>query len=228
LPHAREGNPGEGNNPMSFVPETSVLLTYSVACFILFVTPGPDMSLFLSRTVTGGRQAGIAALLGASTGCLAHTALAAVGLSAVIAASPNAFLAIKTGGALYLAWLAFDAIRNGSALTMQEEAREPASFARTFGMGVMINLSNPKIILFFVTFLPQFISAGDPHAAGKLAFLGVYFVVFSLPLCLVMIVGAERMVGHLKRNPRIMRIIDYIFAGIFGAFAVKILLTENK
>ncbi len=214
--------------PASFIPDASILLSYTVACFILFVTPGPDMSLFLSRTIAGGRRAGMAALLGASTGCLLHTVLAAVGLSAVIAASPNAFLAIKIGGALYLAWLAFDAIRNGSALTMREETSQPGSFARNFATGLMINLSNPKIILFFVTFLPQFISANDANAAGKLAFLGVYFVVFSLPLCVLMILGAERLIEHLKRNPQIMRIIDYAFAGIFGAFAVKILLTENK
>lgn len=213
---------------MDFIPAPSVLAAYSVACFILFVTPGPDMSLFLSRTMTGGRRAGIASMLGASFGSLVHTALAAVGLSAVIAASPNAFLVIKVVGALYLAWLAVDAIRNGSALNVRDSGREQVSFLKVFGTGVMINLSNPKVVLFFVTFLPQFVSANDPHAAGKLAFLGAYFVVFSAPLCVLMILGAERVVGSLKRRPRIMRAIDWLFAGVFGAFAARILLTEGR
>jgi threonine/homoserine/homoserine lactone efflux protein len=95
-------------------------------------------------------------------------------------------------------------------------------------MGVMINLSNPKVILFFVTFLPQFISASDPHAAGKLAFLGVFMVAFSTPITALMILAAERVVGALKSRPRIMRLIDYAFATIFGMFAVKILLTDNR
>ncbi len=213
---------------MHIIPEPSVLAAYSLACFILFVTPGPDMSLFLARTMAGGRAAGIASMLGASVGCLVHTALAAIGLSAVIAASPTAFMAVKVAGALYLAWLAVDAIRNGSALNVSEGGRETHSLLRVFMMGVMINLSNPKVVLFFVTFLPQFISATDPHASAKLAFLGVYFVVFTTPLCVLMILGAERVVTVLRRRPRIMRAIDYLFAGVFGAFAARILLTEGR
>jgi threonine/homoserine/homoserine lactone efflux protein len=213
---------------MDFIPAPSVLAAYSLACFILFATPGPDMSLFLSRTMSGGRRAGIASMLGASFGSLVHTALAAIGLSAVIAASPSAFLAIKVVGALYLGWLAIDAIRNGSALSVKEGRDEGTPFMRVFWLGVMVNLSNPKVVLFFVTFLPQFVSAADPHAAGKLAFLGVYFVVFTAPLCVLMILGAERVVKALKRRPRIMRAIDWLFAGVFGAFAAKILLTEGR
>ena len=213
---------------MDIIPAPSVLAAYSVACFVLFVTPGPDMSLFLARTMAGGRAAGIASMLGASVGCLAHTVLAAVGLSAVIAASPNAFLAIKAVGALYLAWLAVDAVRNGSALHATDGGKENHSLLRVFMMGVMINLSNPKVVLFFVTFLPQFVSAADPHASAKLAFLGVYFILFTAPFAVLMILGAERVVALLKRRPRIMRAIDYLFATIFGAFAARILLTEGR
>ncbi len=213
---------------MTFIPDVSVLVAYTAACFVLCITPGPDMSLFLSRTMAGGVRSGMASMLGASFGCLIHTVLAAVGLSAIIATSPGAFLIIKMVGALYLAWLAIDALRNGSALNVRADGTPEPSLLRTFGMGVMINLSNPKVILFFVTFLPQFVSASDPHAGGKLAFLGFYMVVFSTPITALMILGAERVVSSLKQRPQIMRFIDYLFAGIFGAFAVKILLTENR
>jgi threonine/homoserine/homoserine lactone efflux protein len=213
---------------LAFVPDAATMAAYTIACLILCITPGPDMSLFLQRTITAGRAAGIASTLGASAGCLVHTVLAAVGLSAVIAASPTAFLVLKVVGAVYLAWLAFDAIRNGSALNVRDEARQSISFARAFGMGAAINLSNPKVVLFFVTFLPQFVSSTDPDAAGKLAFLGVYMVLFSTPITVLMILGADRVVGALKTRPRIMRAIDYVFATVFGAFAAKILLTEGK
>jgi threonine/homoserine/homoserine lactone efflux protein len=213
---------------MTFIPEASVLMAYTLACLVLFVTPGPDMSLFLSRTMSGGRTAGLASFLGTSAGAVVHTTLAAVGLSAVIAASPAAFTVIKVIGALYLAWLAFDAIRNGSALNVRDGGEHSESFWKTFCMGVVVNLANPKVVLFYVTFLPQFVAASDPNVSGKLAFLGLYFIVFTIPFGIIMILGAESLIGRLKQSPGIMRGIDYAFAGIFGAFAVKILFAQNR
>ena len=212
---------------MTFLPDLSVLLTYSLACFVLFITPGPDMSLFLAKTMAGGRRAGMASMLGAMAGCCVHTLLAAVGLSALLAASATAFTVLKIVGALYLLWLAVDAVRNGSALNLKAEARGAVSFRRTFLMGLGINLTNPKIVLFFVTFLPQFVQAGDPHAAGKLVFLGLYFIAFSAPLAALLVLGADRVVALLRSRPRVMRAIDYSFAGLFGAFALKILATSR-
>jgi threonine/homoserine/homoserine lactone efflux protein len=213
---------------MTFIPETSVLLAYSLACFVLFITPGPDMSLFLAKTMSGGRKHGLAAMLGAMAGCCVHTLLAALGLSALLAASTTAFTVLKVVGALYLLWLAVDAVRHGSALNLRNRGAADASVLRTFLVGVGINLTNPKIVLFFVTFLPQFIDAGDPHAAGKLVFLGLYFVAFSIPLAALMILGAERVVAVLRSRPRLMRALDYSFAGLFGAFAVKILAASGR
>jgi threonine/homoserine/homoserine lactone efflux protein len=208
---------------MTFLPDASVLLAYSLACFVLFITPGPDMSLFLAKTVAGGRRHGMAAMLGAMTGCCVHTLLAALGVSALLAASATAFTILKVVGALYLLWLAVDAVRHGSALNLKGQHERPASVRRTFLLGVGINLTNPKIVLFFVTFLPQFVQAHDPHAGGKLLFLGLYFVAFSAPLAALMVLGAERVIALLGGHPRMMRAIDYSFAGLFGAFAVRIL-----
>ena len=213
---------------MTFLPDATVLVAYSVACFVLFITPGPDMSLFLAKTISGGRKAGIAAMLGAQAGCCVHTMLAALGLSALLAASATAFLVLKLVGGLYLLWLAVDAIRHGSALNVRREAGTQVSVWRTFVLGVGVNLTNPKVVLFFVTFLPQFVSAGDPYAAQKLVFFGLYFVLFNLPLCALMVLGADRVLALLKRRPRVMRAIDYVFAGIFGAFAVKILAMPGR
>jgi threonine/homoserine/homoserine lactone efflux protein len=213
---------------MGFIPDSATMLAYSLACFVLFVTPGPDMSLFLAKTIAGGRRAGIASMCGASLGCVVHALLAAFGISALIATSPSAFLALKVVGAGYLAWLAVDAIRRGSALNVSAAGKQTEPAWRTLLLGLMVNLSNPKVVLFFVTFLPQFVDAADPAAPGKLLFLGLYFVAFSFPLAVLMILGAERVVDGLKARPRLMRAIDWLFAGVFGAFAVKILATQAR
>jgi threonine/homoserine/homoserine lactone efflux protein len=213
---------------MTWLPDWPVLLAYTAACFILFITPGPDMSLFLAKTIAGGRRAGLAAMLGTMAGCLVHTALAAVGLSALLAASATAFTLLKIVGALYLLWLAFDAVRHGSALSLRPERAGEHPFGRTFLLGALVNLTNPKIVLFFVTFLPQFVDAGDPAAGGKLLFLGLYFVAFSTPLAALMVLGADRVIGLLRQRPRLMRAIDLTFAGLFGAFAIRILATESR
>lgn len=213
---------------MTFIPDTPVLVAYSIACFVLFITPGPDMSLFLAKTIAGGRKAGISAMLGALSGCCVHTLLAALGISALLAASEAAFLVLKVVGALYLLWLAYDAVRNGSALSLKTENVKKPSLWRTYMLGVGINLTNPKIVLFFVTFLPQFVSVGDPDAPGKLVFLGLYFIAFSLPLAVLLILTAERFIAILKRNPKVLRGMDLVFAGVFGLFALKILTTQNR
>jgi threonine/homoserine/homoserine lactone efflux protein len=212
---------------MALLPDAQTLALYAVACVILFVTPGPDMSLWLAKTLSGGRRGGTAAMLGTQVGCLGHTVLAAVGLAALLAASTTAFTVLKIVGALYLAWLAVEAIRSGSAPSVEAEGREPTPFWRTFLVGLGINITNPKVVLFFVTFLPQFVAADDPHAAGKLLFLGLFFIAVNLPLAFILILGAERVIDWLKSRPRVLRGIDYSFAGVFGFFAVKILTTAR-
>ncbi len=213
---------------MTFVPDASVLFAFTLAGFVLFITPGPDMSLFLAKTIAGGRRAGIAAMTGTSLGCIVHSLLAAFGLSALIAASPAMFLALKIVGALYLLWLAVDAVRNGSSLNVKPGTGSGGRLWSNLALGLTVNLTNPKVVLFFITFLPQFVDAHDPHAAGKLLFLGIYFVVLSYPLAVLLILGAERLVGGLKRRPRVLRAIDWLFAGVFSAFAVRILATQTR
>jgi threonine/homoserine/homoserine lactone efflux protein len=138
---------------MTFVPDLNILLAYTAAAVILVITPGPDMTLFLGQTLTGGRARGIAAYLGASAGLVVHTMLAAFGLSALLAHSATAFGVLKIAGVAYLLWLAYDALRHGSALTLSASAADPQPLGQVFLMGVGINLLNPKIIMFFLTFL---------------------------------------------------------------------------
>src|SRR5665213_2271980 len=134
---------------MTFLPTAPVLLAFSIACLVVFVTPGPDMSLFLARTIAGGKKAGFAAMLGTMLGCCVHTMLVALGVKALLAASTTAFTLIKLVGGLYLLWLAIDAVRRGSALNVREGgARGPVSAWRSFLLGLGVDLTNPKIVLF--------------------------------------------------------------------------------
>lgn len=205
-----------------FMPDPDVLLPYTLAVIVITLTPGPDMTLFLGKTVSQSRAAGCASYFGAATGLIIHTILVAVGLSALLVASATAFMVLKVVGALYLLWLAIDALRRGSAFQL-DGAAKPKPLARLYLTGLTVNLLNPKIIVFFLTFLPQFVSASDPNAAAKLLVLGVLFVVIATPISFAMILGAGRIASFLARSPKATRVVDYVFAGVLGGFAVKLL-----
>jgi threonine/homoserine/homoserine lactone efflux protein len=213
---------------VSALPETAVLLSFGLAVVVIALTPGPDMTFFLGRALAQGRAAGLAAYAGATTGIAVHTVLVALGLSALIVAAPTLFLALKIAGAGYLFWLAVQALRHGSALNLPGGVPRRRSLAATWASGLAINLLNPKIVLFFMTFLPQFVQASDPQATGKLLTLGLMFVLIASLICVPMVLAAEQFAGAMRRSPRIARGIDWLFAGIFTAFAAQILLSRAR
>jgi threonine/homoserine/homoserine lactone efflux protein len=213
---------------MSFIPDIATLIQFGIATVILAVTPGPDMTLFVSRTLSQGRASGFASMAGALTGTLVHTTLVVVGISALIVASPSAFFALKIFGAGYLVFLAWQALTKGSAFAPVTKKGPSISLPRSFAAGLGVNLLNPKIILFFMTFLPQFVSAHDPHAPGKLFFLGLMFIAISVPVTTPMVLAAEKFSKAMKASPKATRIVDYLLAGVFAAFALKILTAQTK
>ena len=213
---------------MSFVPDISILVQFAIATIILAITPGPDMTLFVSRTLSQGRAAGFASMFGALSGTLIHTTLVVVGVSALIVASPYAFLALKIFGAGYLIFLAYQAIAKGSAFSPEKKMGPKVSLKKAWLAGLGVNLLNPKIILFFMTFLPQFVSAHDPHAPGKLFFLGAMFVVLSIPVTAPMVFAAEKFSAAMNASPRVTRVVDWLFAGVFSAFALKIITAQAR
>jgi threonine/homoserine/homoserine lactone efflux protein len=207
---------------------SSLAAAYVATCLILAATPGADMALFLSRTLMGGRAQGFAAQAGASAGLIFHTFAAALGLSALLAASAQAYEAVKIAGALYLLWLAWASIRHGSALKLKADASPRGGLRGAFANGLLINLTNPKIVLFFVTFLPQFISATDSHASAKLFVLGIGFIAITTAVNAIVILVAGRFVAAAKRNPRALRLFDYGFAALMSAFAARLVWAEAR
>lgn len=211
---------------MTILPEPAVLAAFIAASLILIVTPGPDMTLFLGQTINGGRARGFASMLGATAGLMLHSMLAAFGLSALLVASATAFTAIKIVGAGYLLWLAVQAIRHGSSLSLRTGAPVRTSLYRAFAIGLGVNLLNPKIVMFFLTFLPQFVSASDPDAPARLLMLGLLYTLLTPLLCAPMILGAERFAATMRGSPRLMRAFDWSFAGLMSAFAARLLLAR--
>jgi threonine/homoserine/homoserine lactone efflux protein len=213
---------------MDFLPSLPTLLAFAAATLLLAATPGPDMTLSISRSLAQGTKAALFVVLGTSLGIVVHTMLVAFGISALITASPTAFLILKTGGGGYLLWLAIQAVRYGSKLSIKKVDEAKATPLANISSGFWVNLLNPKVIIFFMTFLPQFVTAGDPSVTQKLLFLGFFFIVIGMPVNALVVLASDGLATWLQNNRKVLRGMDYTFAGVFSIFAVKIFFTQSR
>ncbi|SAL19271.1 LysE type translocator protein [Caballeronia turbans] len=158
---------------------------FVIAVFLLNVTPGPDTAYIVGRSVAQGRGAGIVSALGISAGCIVHTLACAFGLTAILAASATAFTVIKIAGAIYLIYLGVRLIlakHDDATAARQAHASEkatPKSLLRLFAQGFVTNVLNPKVVLFFVSFFPQFVAAESQHKTLAFLALGIVFIAMS-------------------------------------------------
>lgn len=202
------------------------LLLFMTAVFVLNATPGVDLLLTVSRTLQGGARAGTAAALGISTGCIVHALAAAFGLAALLAVSHWAFTAIKWLGAAYLLWLAFGMARTAwrGAAVSGEAAAAPAP-ARTvladFRTGLVTNVLNPKVALFFLAFLPQFIAQGTPNKTVAFLGLGALFVLQGT-LFLLAVVALTARLRQLPASPHAARWLHGLGAALFALLALRL------
>ena len=162
--------------------DSPALGLYVAASLALIATPGQDMLYVVSRSLAQGRLAGVASAAGVSIGILVHTALAALGLGAVLRASPELFFALKLGGAAYLVFLGVRMLLTPAGTGLPGAAPARASLATLVWQGILSNVSNPKIVLFFVAFLPQFVDPASAHATRDMVFLGVLYAALALPV----------------------------------------------
>lgn len=160
------------------MPDTSTMVAFSAAAFILFAVPGPAVLYIVTRSIAQGRTAGLVSVAGIHTGSLVHIAAAVAGLTTLLATSAAAFRTVKWAGAAYLVYLGVRALldKDGSE---QETAPEPASMRRVFTQGFVVTLLNPKVAVFFVAFVPQFVDPGVGTASQVLA-LGAIFLVVGI------------------------------------------------
>ena len=159
------------------------LTLFVLAGLALNITPGPDMLYVATRAVSNGRRAGVVSALGIGTGTLVHIAVVAIGLAALLAATPAAYLAVQLGGAAYLCYLGYRAIRSRSSMTLELDVS--AAPSRIFWQGVITNVLNPKVALFFLAFLPQFVDPALGSVTMQILVLGLIFDVNGTAVNLV-------------------------------------------
>ncbi len=190
---------------------------------ILVITPGQDTFFILGRSLSGGRSAGIAAALGITAGSVLHTFAAALGLSALLATSPYAFMAVKFAGAAYLVYIGIRALVTrasglpGNDASVGDDGRWPA-----FRQGIVSNLLNPKVALFFLALMPQFIDATSTHKIGAFLALGLTFVSLGVVWCLVLAVAAAKLRGAFLRRPSMANVLNKVAGTMFIALGLKL------
>ena len=193
------------------------------AAMLITASPGPDNLMVLGFGISRGRLQGMVFGLGCALGSLSHTLLAAVGISGLIAASPLAFTMLRIAGGLYLVWLGVQALRSRGGAAASAVDSEPVSLPRLFAKGLVANAINPKVVLFFFSFLPQFVDTGRGAVALQTVQLGL---TFTLQAALVF--GAlgyfSGSIGQwLKRRPRAGLWLDRIAGGVFVGLGVKLI-----
>lgn len=196
---------------------------FLVATVVIMLTPGPDMLYVLARTFSQGRRAGLVSTAGIAGAILVHTLLAAFGLSRLLAAMPAAFLALRIAGALYLLFLAWRAWNDAPARLAATSGAPPASDRRLLRDAFLTNLLNPKALVFFVAFLPQFATAG-PDAFRQMLLLGVTVAAISAIVNGTLAVVLATAGRTFAESPKVARSQRWITTGVLAAIAVRILV----
>jgi threonine/homoserine/homoserine lactone efflux protein len=206
------------------------LWLFVISGLLLNVTPGPDTAYIIGRSVQLGWRGGAAAALGIGAGCLVHVFAAALGISALLAASSTAFTAVKCAGAAYLCLMGVRMLLSRPGAPAEEVAprREAISLAQVFRQGALTNILNPKVALFFLAFLPQFVAADSPHKAAAFLLLGLIFVFDGTLWCLGVAAFAARAAGRIRQSGQAQRWINRALGGLFVYLGVRIALIQAR
>ena len=202
------------------MPGFHSLALFLAAGLALNLTPGPDMLYVAARGASEGRAAGIVSALGIGVGTLVHIALVAAGLAALLAAVPVAHLALRLGGAAYLVWLGVRALRAAPGSGAVGKL-EPAPLGAIFRQGVITNVLNPKVALFFLAFLPQFVDPSRGNPALQVVVLGLLFDVSGTLVNLAVALGSSRVAARL-RSGRSARLVQRVTGTVFIALGARL------
>lgn len=205
----------------------SPLAIYVVASLALILTPGQDMIYVITRSLAQGRFAGVCSALGVIVGILVHTALAALGVGAILQASESLFLALKLVGAAYLAYLGMRLFLAPAPALGAHAAGRALRPWPLFWQGVLSNVSNPKIVLFFLAFLPQFVDPASPHPTRDLAALGVLYALLGLPVKVGVALAAGGLAQRFARSRAAGLWLNRASGTILVALGLKLAATER-
>lgn len=207
------------------MPSPESLSAFVIASTLLGLAPGPDNLFVLTQSALYGRRAGVLITLGLCTGLLVHTALVALGVAAVLQTVPAAFTALKILGACYLLYLAWQAFR-ARAAPVDGQVSSTLTGARLYRRGILMNLSNPKVALFFLAFLPQFVDAEQGGAAAQILMLGVIFIGVTLVVFGGIAILAGTLAQALARSARAQWYLNRLAGVVLAGLALKLMISS--
>lgn len=204
-------------------------LVFFSAALAINISPGPDLVYILSRTIAQGKKVGISSAMGIWTGAMVHVLAASLGLSTILATSVTAFSVVKYIGAGYLVYMGIQTLfSKGSVIeTETVSSEDEISFLKSFRQGVFVDILNPKVAVFFMAFLPQFVRPEIGHSSAQIFILGTLVIVVAVPIELFAIFTASGAVGFLKRKPEASLVMDKILGSVLLGLGLKLALTEN-
>ena len=202
------------------MPEQSAFLTFLLAAFMLNIAPGPDMLYVIGRSVGQGRKAGIVSSLGVFVGCWVHILAAAFGIAALLRSSPMAFNLVRYAGAAYMVYLGIRMVIQKTDLSSQQLKRE--SLASIFRQGAITNVLNPKVAIFFLAFLPQFIDARRGSVVLQILVLGLIFNVGGTLVNLAVAYAGGTLGDLLRRNQHVARVQRWFTGLIFIGLGLRL------
>jgi threonine/homoserine/homoserine lactone efflux protein len=206
----------------------TTLLLFAGAALLMALTPGPNMVYLISRSLCQGRAAGVMSWLGVVLGFSVHMVCAAVGVTALFLAVPLGYEALKLAGALYLLWLAWQAVRPGARSPFEARDLPPVSRRKLFTMGLLTSILNPKVAVFYLSVLPQFVDPAQGSVLTQSLLLGATQVSIGASVNLLVTLTAARIAAWLARHPLWMAVQRYVMGLVLGALAVKLLGQQRQ
>lgn len=202
---------------------------FLLTAILLNITPGPDMIYLITQSMSYGKRVGFASVLGLGAGAIIHTLFVSLGISAIISTSIVVFRIMKLVGASYLFYLGIKALLFGEIdLTAIEKRDNDVSFMRSFLNALVIDVTNPKVALFFAALLPQFYRNNGTPRTAQFLFLGVVIVLIGFVIESVIVVLSEKIADVLRRKPIVSKVIDKLFGTVLIGLGVKLVLEERS
>ncbi|TBW58765.1 LysE family translocator [Marinobacter halodurans] len=202
--------------------------TFFTAAVLLNLSPGPDIAFILGQTARGGRRAGFAAMFGIWSGACLHVVMAAVGLSAILATSALAFSVVKWVGAAYLIWLGIQAIRSGGGALVGAVGERRVSGWSIYRQGVLVSALNPKVAIFFLAFLPQFVEPGAGSVSAQLVLHGLLVIAVATLIEPVIVLAGARLAVGVRQSRRLAVWLDRGLGTLFVGLGLRLALSERN
>ena len=206
--------------------ELETIIMFAAASLLLALAPGPDNIFVLTQSIVHGRKAGIIITLGLCTGLLFHTSIVALGIAAIFQTSLTAFNIIKFIGAGYLLYLAWKAFTSKESIQQNNETKA-LKIAKLYRTGIIMNVTNPKVSIFFMAFLPQFTNVNNGSITVQIVLLGFIFILCALFVFAIISQVSGAIGKALYKSDKISRVLNKVAGTVFTALALKLIFTER-